>query len=56
MNLSAPKMVTWAVALILGLIGLVAFLVPIAGVSPLAFWLVLIGLIILLIGTSVEGL
>lgn len=56
MNLSAPKMVTWAIALILGLIGLVAALVPIANVSPYAFWIVLVGLVILLIGTAVEGM
>ncbi len=55
MKLSAPKMVTWAIALVIGLIGILAYLVPITGVTPFAFWLVVIAFVLLLIATAVEG-
>ncbi len=56
MRLSAPKMATWVVALVLGLLGILASLVVIPGLSPIAFWLVVLAFIILLIATTVEGM
>lgn len=55
MKLSAPKMWAWVVALILGVLGLLGFLVTIPVLSTLAFWLVLIGLALLLIATALTG-
>ena len=56
MKLSAPKQVTWFVALALGIIGLIAQLVTIPVLSGLAFWLVLLALILLLVATFLPGL
>jgi hypothetical protein len=56
MKLSAPKQITWIIALILGVLGLLGYLVVIPVISGLAFWLVLIGLVVLLIATAVQGL
>lgn len=56
MRLTAPKQITWFIALILGVLGFLGFLVTIPVLSGLAFWLVLVGLVLLLIATAVEGL
>lgn len=56
MKLSAPKQITWIIALILGIVGFLGFLVTIPLISGIAFWLVLIGLALLLVATSTRGL
>jgi hypothetical protein len=56
MELSAPKQITWWIALIIGLVGLIAHLVTIPVLSGLAFWLVLIALVLLLIATLIPEL
>jgi hypothetical protein len=56
MKLSAPKQVTFWVAVVIGLIGLVAGLVPIPMISPFAFWIVVIGFVILVVANLMEGL
>lgn len=56
MRLSPPKQVTFWVAVVIGLVGLVAGLVPIPVVSPFAFWLVVVGFVILALGNLLEGL
>lgn len=56
MKLSAPKQVTWIIALILGIVGLVGYLVTIPVVSGLAFWIVIVGLALMLLATFIEGL
>jgi hypothetical protein len=56
MRLSAPKVVTWWVALILAVLGVLAVLVTIPVLSGFAFWLVAIAAALLLIATAVEGL
>lgn len=56
MRLSAPKVVTFWVAVVIGLIGLLAALVPIPVVSPFAFWVVVVGFVILALGNLLEGL
>jgi len=56
MKLSAPKFITWLIALILGIAGLLGFLVTIPVISGLAFWLVLVGLALMLLATAVSGL
>ena len=56
MKLNAPKQITWWIALILGALGLLGTLVAIPVISTLAFWLVLVGLVLLLVATVVSGL
>jgi hypothetical protein len=55
MKLSPPKQITWWIALALGAIGLVANLVTIPVLSGLAFWLVLAGLVLLVLGNAITG-
>lgn len=55
MNLSAPTQAVFIVSVVLVLLGVIGFF----GVAPLgayAFWLVLIGYIVLLVGVLAPGL
>jgi len=56
MKLSAPKVITWWVALVLAVLGLLSSLVVIPVLSGFAFWLVLIAAALLLLATAIEGL
>ncbi len=56
MRLSPPKVITWWIALILGVLGLLGFLGVIAGLSQYAFWLVAAGLALMLVATLVKNL
>ena len=59
MRLSAPKQITWWIALIVGVVGiLIQILMPTLIAIPfgLGFWLVAIAFIILLIATLIPGL
>jgi 4-hydroxybenzoate polyprenyltransferase len=56
MKPSAPKVITWWIALILGVLGLLGFLGTIAALSPYAFWLALVGLVLMLVATLVKDL
>ncbi|MDD5467079.1 MAG: hypothetical protein PHS96_04675 [Anaerolineales bacterium] len=56
MKLSAPKQVTFWIAVIVGVLGILAGLITIPGLSGFAFWLVVIGFIILAFGNLMEGL
>ena len=56
MNISAPKQITFWIAVIVALIGVLASLVTIPVLSPLAFWIVVLGFIILALGNLMEGL
>jgi hypothetical protein len=56
MKLSAPKQITWIIALVLGILGLLGTIVTIPVITGLAFWLVLIGLALMLLATAVHGL
>lgn len=56
MTLSPPKKVTFWAAVVIGLVGLVAGVVPIPVVSPFAFWLVVAGFVLLALGNLLEGL
>lgn len=55
MNLSPPKFVTWIIALVLGVLGLLGQ-IAIPALAGIAFWLVLIGLALLLLATAITGL
>jgi hypothetical protein len=56
MNLTAPKQVTWWIAVILGALGLLGALITIPVLTTLSFWLVLVGLVLLAVATLVNGL
>lgn len=57
MTLSSPKMITWVIALILGIIGILANLVALPVVSAtVGFWLLVIAFLLLLVASVVKGL
>ena len=57
MKLNAPKQITWIIALILGVVGILATLVTLPVITPaLGFWLVVAGWALLLIATITHGL
>ncbi|HRN69302.1 MAG TPA: hypothetical protein PK205_12690 [Promineifilum sp.] len=57
MTLSSPKMITWVIALVLGVIGILANLVSLPIVSAgFGFWLLVIGFVLLAAGSVVKGL
>jgi hypothetical protein len=57
MKLSAPKQITWIVALILGIVGILATLVTLPVITAaIGFWLVVVALVLLLIATITRGL
>ena len=56
MKLSAPKTITWWIAVIVGVLGILGQLVAIPFVSDYAFWFVSIGFVLLALGTFLKGL
>ena len=56
MRLSAPKNITWWIAVILGVLGLLGNLMTIPGISGMSFWLVFLGFALLAVATFVDGL
>jgi membrane protein YdbS with pleckstrin-like domain len=56
MKLTPPKVVTWWVAVILGVLALLGYLNTITALNPYAFWLALAGLALLVVATLVKNL
>jgi hypothetical protein len=56
MKLSAPKVITWWVAVILGVLALLGYLKTIAPLTPYAFWLAMVGLVVLAVAALVKDL
>jgi hypothetical protein len=56
MRLTPPKVITWWVAVILGVLGLLGYLGSVAALAPYAFWLVMAGLVLLVVATLVKDL
>jgi len=58
MKMNAPKTVTWLVAVIVGVVGILLSLgvVAIPIISPYAFWLVAAAFILLALATLLKGL
>jgi uncharacterized membrane protein YtjA (UPF0391 family) len=56
MKPSAPKVITWWIAFILGVLGLLGYTGTLAGLGANSFWLVLAGLILMLVATLVRNL
>jgi hypothetical protein len=55
-NLSAPKVVTWWIAIGLGVLGVLGYTGTIAALSEYAFWLVTAGLVLLVLATFLKDL
>ena len=55
MRLSAPKKVTWWVAVVLGVLGILASFVTIPFVSAYAFCFVVIAFVLLALATYLKG-
>ena len=56
MKLSAPKKVTWWVAVILGVVGVVGLFTTLPVVGGFAQWLVVIAFALLALATAIKGL
>lgn len=56
MNLSAPKQITFWIAVVVALVGILANFVTIPVLSSIAFWLVVLAFVILAIGNLAEGI
>ena len=55
MKLYKPKQVTWRIALVFGLVGIVAHFVRIPVLSGLSFWLVSVGFVLLILSTVLKN-
>jgi hypothetical protein len=55
MRLTPPKKIVFWISLILAVVGLVASFVTIPFLSGIAFWLVLVGYVLLALGNAVKG-
>ncbi|MFN2146239.1 MAG: hypothetical protein ACK2T7_12870 [Anaerolineales bacterium] len=56
MKLSAPKNVTFYVALVLGALGILAKLIPLGFLTTYSFWLLAIGFIVLVVANLLPDL
>jgi hypothetical protein len=54
-KLNAPKQVTWLIALLLAVVGVIAYFVAIPVLSGISFWLVLVAFVLLFLGTILTG-
>jgi hypothetical protein len=56
MKLTPPKVITFWIAVILGVLGFLGAIVSIPLVSAYAFWFLFVGFILLVLGLLVKGL
>ncbi|MGB6422489.1 MAG: hypothetical protein WBF05_11685 [Anaerolineales bacterium] len=56
MKLNAPKTITWWIAIVLGVLGILGTLVAIPFVSVYAFWFVAIAFVLLALATALPNL
>ena len=56
MKLNAPKNITWWIAVIVGVLGVLGNFVAIPIVSGEAFWFVTVGFVLLALATYLKGL
>jgi len=56
LRLNPPKLVTFWIAVLLALIGVIAEVAPIASLAGYALWLVVAGFVLLALGNLLEGL
>jgi hypothetical protein len=56
MKLTPPKIITFWIAVVLGVLGLLGEVGLLAFLAPYTFWLVFIGLVVLVLGLLVKGI
>jgi hypothetical protein len=56
MKLSAPKKTTWWIAVIVGGLGILASFISIPFISANMFWFVVVGFVLLVLATLLNGL
>lgn len=56
MSLSAPKQLTFIIAVVLAVIGLLAMIVPMGTITGMAGWIILIAFIVLAAGSLLPNL
>lgn len=56
MTLNEPKVITFWIAVVLALLGVIASLVTVPVLSGFAFWLVVLAFVLLALGNMVKGL
>lgn len=56
MKLSAPKSTTFYIAVVLAILGLIGMVVQLGAVTTYAFWLVLVGFVVLTVGVTMENM
>jgi cytochrome c oxidase subunit IV len=56
MQLSAPKQITFWIAVVLAILGILGYFVPSLGLAGFSFWLLFIGFVILAAANLFEGL
>ena len=56
MKLSAPKQLTWWIAVVVGALGFIGKFVTLPLISGLSFWLLFIGFALLALATFMDGL
>ena len=56
MELSAPKQLTFWIAVVLAVLGVIVKLVPAVSKSGVSGWLIVIGFVVLAAGVLLEGL
>ena len=56
MKLSAPKTITWWIAVVLGVLGILGSFISLPFVSANALWFVIVGFVLLVLATLFKGL
>lgn len=56
MKLSAPKNITWWIAVILGVLGFLGNFMALPVISGFSFWLLFLGFALLAVATMMDGL
>ena len=56
MKLSAPKTITWWIAVVAGVLGILGNFVALPVVGGFSFWLLALGFVLLAVATSTKGL
>jgi hypothetical protein len=56
MKTNAPKSIVWIIAVVIGVLGILGGIVTIPVLTTYAFWLVVIGFVLLALATLIKGM